>query len=896
MFAKLLDTLRAVLGRRRYESELDAELADHIAKYTDDLVAKGVPRGQAQSRARREFGAAERIKDEVRDSQAVTLADSVSRQFRFAFRALGRSPVFTVAAIGTLALGLGASVAVFSVVNAVLLRDLPYPNAGQLYRLYSVTPEGKPDGYMQPHDMTQLYDGHPSVAAAAIGYAAARGRLTDSSGVAHNLNGYNVTEQFFKVFDVPMFTGERFQSKRGSRQIILSYSTWRDLFGSDPGVIGKAIQADDGPRMVVGVAPQEFAMPANTAYWSLFNQGIEFLRGYDGYVRLRQGVPLARFQDQLKTLSADLGIDRTTHRNMQFVARPLLETVVGDLGPTVLILFGASSILLLIACINVANLMLSRGIKRTRELAIREALGARRGHVVRTLMTESFLLSAAGGAAGFLLAGAGVRLLMWVAPADLPRLDTVPIDGTVLLFGVGVTLLTGLLTGLAPAVRISRTDLRAVINDGARGSSTTAAQHRIFGALVIAEIALAVVLVIGAGLVGRSYLNLSTANPGFNTDRLLTVSLESGMPVYRMEMGPDGRPRIVSASYEPVANFYDVLVERIRAIPGVELVTAGASVPLKGGGPRVSVGVVGRPVDDRAGALPQVEQRSVYPDYFRVLGIPLRAGRSLEETDTMHAAGVAVVNEAYVKRYLPGENPLGKRLSLPDQFYKVNRQGFSAGELTPDQVEIVGVVADVKQHSLEETPEPAIYLSNDQYTLRAYSIFVRVARGRPETLASAIRAEIHSMDRTVAPYFTTYPEILRTALARPRMGTTLLVAFSAIALLLAAVGIYGLMSYSVEQRTHEMAVRAAMGASGRDLRALIVRRGLQLGVTGTVLGVIGALALRKVIASQLYEVSALDLRVLLTVPVVLLAVAVMSSYLPAMRAARTDPAELLRAD
>lgn len=905
MFTKLLDTLRAALGRKKFESDLDAELADHIAKYTDDLIAQGVPPDEARHRARLEFGAVEQIKDEVRDSHAVTFVDSGSRQLRFAFRALGRSPVFSLTAIVTLAVGIGATTAGFSVVNAVLLRDLPYPDPDRIYRLFTMTPEGKPEGWVAPHDMPTLYTDHPSVEAGAHGFGVA-GRLIDPEGAAHNLDAYYVTDQYFKVFAVPLFLGEGFKPENRTPQMILAYSTWRDLFASDPQVIGKRVTAESGPQVVMGVASPGFTMPANAKYWSLLYRGVEFLRAYDGYIRLKPTATRTQFEEQLKVLSADLGPDPTSHRNVQFIVKPLLETIVRDLRSTVLILFGAASILLLIACINVANLMLSRGIQRTREMAIREALGAKRGHVIRTLWTEAFLLSAIGGTIGVFLGWAGVRLLMQIAPEGLPRLETVPMDAHVLLFGLAATLLTGLLTGLAPAIRIAHTDLRALINDGARGASATVAQHRVFGALVVSEIALAVILVIGAGLLYRSYVNLSTSDPGFNPNRLMTIAMQVNTPpAYKTEMDPNGRPRVTWASYEPIAAFYDQLIERIRAIPGVEQVTAGSSIPLRGnnldvggdeGAPRASAQLADKPVSDKTGAFPQVLQRSAYPDFFRVMGARIVNGRSLQETDARYAAGVAVVNEAYVKRFLPGENPLGKRINLPDGFYRLGKAGFQYGELTPDQVEIVGVVADIKYASLAAPVEPSIFLSNDQYTLRPYTVFVRSTGPQPEKLVPAIRAEIKEMDKALGATFTTYPTYLTRTLARQRMGTTLLVTFSAIALLLAAVGIYGLMSYSVAQRTQELAVRAAMGASSRDLRTLIVRRGLVLGVTGTVLGIIGAIALRKVVASQLYEVSALDPRVFLTVPAVLLAVAVLSSYIPALRASHADPAELLKSD
>jgi putative ABC transport system permease protein len=821
---------------------------------------------------------------------------------KHAFRTLARQPGFTLVVVLTLALGIGATVAIFSVVNAVLLRDLPYPHAGRLVALRTVTPDGAPTGFVAPRDMPRIYDNTNTLDGAAICFYT-EGKIVGGDGTAHNMGRYGVTDQFFKVFDLPMTLGRGFNKGEPPVSVVISYSTWRDIFGSDPKILGKVIQVENGSRPVVGVAPEGFDFPGHAGYWTLMQLGPGYanLRGYQGYLRLKPGIRPERVEAELASLSRDLGPDATTHRPVTFVVQPLLNYVVGDLKPTVLLLFSATAILLLIACINVANLLLSRGAARTREIALRQALGAGRVRILGHLLTESFLLSAAGGALGLALAAGGIRILLRIAPADIPRLNTVPIDGTVLLFALTGVLVTSLLIGFAPAWRLSRSDLRTLVNDGGRGASAGAHHHRTFGTLVVAEIGLAVLLVIGSGLLIRSYYNLITTDPGFRSERTLSVFINvpfDAIAVYTP--GPPdakGRPQF-TASYAPIADYFRELESRIAALSGVEAVSATSSVPLNSQqwDGRAAFTILGQPAPDASVAQSQAVLRSVSPNFFSAFGVRLLSGRSLQPSDRRGAPGVAVINETFARRYFPGENPVGHTLNFPMNMWKSTDVGFQYGERVVDQTEIVGVVSDVKYITLAEPPEPAIYFSNEQFTLRRNNIVVRTAAANPAALIPAIRHEIDAVHKSVPAEFSMYNQIFSASLARQRLGMSLLAIFGIVALALAAVGIYGLMSYSVAQRASEIAVRAALGASAGQVLSLILRRGAQLALSGIAIGVIAAVVLRRVAASQLYEISALDPAVFVLVPLTLLAVAMLASCVPARRAAKIDPAVTLRQD
>jgi putative ABC transport system permease protein len=683
---------------------------------------------------------------------------------------------------------------------------------------------------------------------------------------------------------------------------VISYATWRDVFASDPDILGKSIRVENGDRPVVGVTPEGFDFPGNAAYWTLMQLGPGYanLRGYLSYLRLKPEATTVQLEQQLSVLGSDLGPDAVTARPVRFAIQPLLENVVGNLRPTVLLLFGATAVLLVIACINVANLLLARGTARMRELAVRTALGAPRLRVFGQLLGESLVLSVLGGMAGLVVGIVGIRLLLGLGPADLPRLDSVPIDGTVLAFAAAATLVTGFLFGIAPAWRLARVDLRTLVNDGGRGHATGRAQQRLFSGLVVAEIALAVVLVIGAGLLVRSYYNLVTTDPGFRTERMLSVFInvpgDAIQTFFQQPPAADGSPRF-EGSYRLIGDFFRDLENRIRTLNGVEAVSVSSSVPLSSQqwDNAVAFRIDGEAAPDVTVSQMQATQRSVSPSFFASMGIPILEGRRFDADDRRDAPGVAVVNETFARRYFAGGRALGRSLTLPVNAFRMNNFGFQYGELVPDRFEVVGVVADARYAALGAAPEPSIYFSNEQFMLRRTNLIVRSESGDPAALIAAIRGEIAAL-RPMPAEFELYSQILRVSLARERLGMSLFAVFGAVALALAAVGVYGLMSYSVAQRSGEIAVRAALGASQRRIIGGVVARGAWLGLAGIAIGVAIAAATGRILASELYGVSTLDWRVFVAVPLTLLAVALVAAYVPARRAARVDPAGVLQTE
>lgn len=817
-------------------------------------------------------------------------------------RALVKRPGFAAVVVATLALGLGATIGIFSVANAVLLRSLPYPNADRIVVLSTIAEDGSPSGRIAPRDMPTLYADHPSIAAAALAFYS-EGRIKGNDDVDFNMGRYGVTDQFFEVFNVPMQLGRGFTRGEPQGPVVISYATWRDVFASDPDILGKSIRVENGVRPVVGVTPEGFDFPGDAAYWTLMQLGPGYanLRGYLSYLRLKPETTPVQLEQQLAVLGNELGPDAATGRAVRFATQPLLDNVVGNLGSTVLLLFGATAVLLVIACINVANLLLARGASRTRELAVRTALGAPRMRIFARLLGESLVLSALGGIAGLVLGIVGIRLLLRLGPADLPRLDTVPIDGTVLGFALVATLVTGLLFGLAPAWRLARVDLRALVNDGGRGHATGRAQQRMFSGLVVAEIALAVVLVIGAGLLVRSYQNLVTTDPGFRTDRTLSVFInvpgDAIQTFFPQPPAAEGGPPRFDASYRLIGDFFRELEGRVRGLDGVESVSVSSSVPLSSRqwDPAVAFRIEGDASPDVAVSQMQATQRGVSPSFFSSMGIPIREGRAFDINDRRDSPGVAVVNETFARRYFADGRVVGRSLTLPANIYRSNAVGFQYGELVPDRFEIVGVAADAKYAALGEAPVPSIYFSSEQFMLRRTNLIVRSESDDPGALVTAIRAEIAAL-RPMPAEFELYSQVLRVSLARERLGMSLFAVFGAVALALAAVGVYGLMSYSVAQRTGEIAVRAALGASQRQIIGGVVARGAWLGLAGIAIGVAVAAATGRVLSSELYGVNALDWRVFVAVPLTLLAVALAAAYVPARRAARVDPAGVLQTE
>jgi predicted permease len=708
--------------------------------------------------------------------------------------------------------------------------------------------------------------------------------------------------------------GRNFTPEDGFNNTILSHQTWRDVFSSDPDIVGKTIRVSNAGLTVIGVAAEGFEYPLGTAIWTKIYQagGSENLFNLDGYARVNPGVSAAQFQAELDVFAGRLESDTAAvvarggavgwgeGRRLQFVARPLLHDVVGDFRPTLFVVTGATAILLMIACLNVANLLFSRGIVRAGEVALREALGARRWRVFRQLMTESLLLCTLGGVFGLVLAVVAIRVLQALGPDDLPRFDAVTLSTDVFVFAAACVLLTAFIVGVAPALRSSRGNLSALINEGGRSASTGPGRNRLFGTLVAAEIALAVVLVIGAGLLVRSFSAALSADPGFDPARMLTLVLN--VPG-RLDMrGPrrDESGAVVGyegTGYLPVARFYQELTRRIDALPGVAAAGTVSAAPLQAGQFPIypdAIGIVGDPASNVAGSERVGYANQVAPEFFTTLELRPLAGRLLTADDRRDGAGVVVVNETFARSYL-APNPIGRRITLPNpEVWRPLGLAFTLGERVVNEVEVVGVIPDVRQRSVTAAVQPAVYVPHEQWTMRRMSIVVRAETDDPGNLIPAIRNELAQMDATIPAVFALYSDVIAASIARQKLGAIALVVFGLVSLTLAAVGIYGLVSYSASQRYNEIAVRSAMGADRSRVRNMFLSRGLKLAGLGIGAGLLGAVALGQVIASQLYGVSALDPLVFLLVPLTMLAVTLGASYLPARRAARIDLSAALR--
>ena len=827
-------------------------------------------------------------------------ADTLGRDLKFTRRVLTKNFAFTATAIITLALGLAASTVIYSVVDAVLLKPLDYQDSGDLYRVYTVDPAGLPRGTTGPPHIDPMAEEGQSIQSAFYGYAF-ENSVVNNEGTAFAVNEFRTSTEFFNVFTEPLVMGRAFETSDDFRNTILSYQTWRDVFGSDPDILGKSINVGSGPLKVIGVAAQGFEFPVGTAMWTkIFTlpQGQRLpLFNMPGYVRANPGVTAAQVQAELDVFAGRIGT-WPDGRKLEFVSQPLLQEVVGDLRSTLLIVSGATAVLLLIACINVANLLLARGVARTSEFALREAIGARRWRVFRQLMTESFVLCSLGGILGLGLALGAIQLLKAIGPADLPRLSTVSIDANVFLFAAGCVVLVAVLVGFAPALRVARGDLAALLNSGGRSAAMARGRNSIFGVLVIAEIALAVVLVIGAGLLVRSYSQLASSDPGFDPRRMLTLVLNvtGRTDVQNLRPNADRTAAIYDGTgMLGVAQFYEELVRRIDALPGVAAAGVTSAAPLNQGLFPVTLSpypVVGSSLE-RNDQLAYGSQ--VSPDYFTALGIRPLAGRLLEPTDRRGNAGVAVINQTYARTWLDGKNPIGQRIGpFGGGFQPGGLAWNQLGETTVHEAEIVGVIPDIKQGNVEDAVQPAVYIPQQQWTTRKMAVVIRAEKDDPATLIPAIRRELAEMDSTLPGVFAVYSDVVAAGLSRHRLGALVLVVFGVVSLTLAAVGTYGLMAFSVNQRVNEIAVRSAFGAQRDSLLKMFVVRALQLAAIGIVLGIVGAVAMRRIVASQLYETSALDPWVLVLVPLTMLAVTLLASYVPARRASRIDVTAALR--
>jgi putative ABC transport system permease protein len=800
---------------------------------------------------------------------------------RFSLRMLFKKPGFTLVVVLSLGLGIGANTAIFSVVNTVLLRPLPYKDSDQLIWLREQNPSAgiKEETLSPPNYMDWKTQSESFVDMGA--FASTRLTLTSGSGEPERINAAYVADGFFSTLNAEPRIGRTFtpeEDKPGNaRVVILSTGLFERRFGADTNLIGNTITINGSPYTVVGVMPKDFMTPKPDdrrppEAWAPLaaDYNKDGRRGdYLNVIgRLKPGTTVEQARAEMATITQRLEQQYpATNTGWSAIVMPLHERFVGDVRPALMVLLGAVCFLLLIACANVANLLLARSTARQKEFAIRAALGARRARIIQQLLTESVMLGLSGGALGLLFAFWGIELLTSLSPGGVPRLTEIDVDARVLTFTLGVSLLTGIVFGLLPAFQASNPNLNETLKEGGRSSAEGRSGGRLRSILAATEIALALVLLIGAGLMARSFLRLQDVNPGFDAQRVMTVGLF--LPSTKYKEGTS------------VVAFYNELLSKTEALPGV--VSAGAidTLPLDTGGNVLGFVVENRLPDRPGDNTADAEHRVVSQDYFRTMGIPLLRGRLFESNDGPNTPPTIVINQTMANQYFPGEDPIGKRINLGDP------------QRTP-WLTIAGIVSDTRHEALSAEPYAQMYALHTQSPRRSLNLVLRTS-GDPMSLASAIRSRVTEMDREMPlSNMRTMEQILSESILRPRFNMLLITIFAAVAMTLASVGVYSVISYSVSQRTHEIGVRIALGAHPRDIFKMVVAQGLKLAVTGVGIGIVSAFALTRVMAGLLYGVQATDPLTFAAISAGLTAIVIMASYVPALRATKVDPMISLR--
>lgn len=871
------------------EAEIVEELAQHLEDRAEELRAQGATVQEARIATLAELGDSELFAPELRRVERSVPQEPVvlgvrrrnmmadlGQDLRYAVRMLRKNPSFTFVAVLTLALGIGATTAIFSVVNAVLLRPLPYPDADRLVQVWQTNPLANRWGEWVSYPDFVDWREQNTVFEEIGAYRSWRFNIT-GSGQPEAIAGTYVSASLLSALGATPLLGRSFLEEEdqpaADRVVILSHRLWQRLFASDPSLLGREIFIDRQSHIVVGVMRADFMFPSSLEPelwiphgppWELKNRGSHNSRVV---ALLRRGVTLDQAQANMDSIALSLAEQNPGNREMGIKVMGLQTTMTKDARPALLILAGAIGLVLLIACTNVANLLLARSAGRRREIAIRQAIGASRSRLVRQLLTESILLGLLGGGVGLLLAFWGVRSLIKLSP-NIPRLDQTSIDLRVLSATLLLSLVTAVLFGILPALRITRSELNEALKPGGKITSWRDGA-RIRNSLVIAETALALMLLVGAGLLIRSFLHVQKVDPGFDPDHCLSATVMLPQTRY-----PESRQQSM---------FFKGLVDRIGALPGVDAVGGSTNLPFRSNdsGPFLVEGAQEVP-SYQPGTF--VEHPKITPDYFRATGIRLLRGRSFTWADDETSPEVAIVNEGMARHYWPDEDPIGKRVSIDDRGGR------------PVWRQIVGIVNDVKHDGLEKEIRPHVFVPMLQFPQPFLILAVRV-RGVPEAFAVSIRDEVAAMDRD-QPVFAiqTMERLMADSVATRRFQMTLLSIFAAAALVLATVGIYGVMAYVVAQRTPEIGVRIALGATTSDILRLVIGHGMTLTLAGLLIGLIGAFALTRVISGLLFQVGALDLTTFAAVAFVMGAVGLVACSRPASRASKVDPMTALRSE
>jgi putative ABC transport system permease protein len=861
-----------LLRKNRIEQEMEDEMRFHLLMRTRENINRGMKPDEAEREARRRFGNVGRIKDLARDIKGGGFMETLLQDMRYGARMLLMNPGFTVVAVITLALGIGANTAIFSVVNAVLLRQLPFQDPDRLVYIWYNIRQGRPEGASLP-DFAD-WRGQSRSFESMTAFTGKTFNLT-GVGEAERLDGLAVTADFFPLLSIRPAIGRGFLPEEdcpgAPGVVILSNGLWRRRFGSNPDVIGRAITLNGQDHIVVGITAPDLHLPPEDLWVPLAMDPGQARRrnNFLGVLgRLKPGVSLDQAQAEMNVISARLDQQRSgTNSGWRAELVPFREIFVGNSRGMLLVSLAAAGFVLLIACANVASLLLSRGAAREREIAIRAAIGAGRGRLVRQLLTESMLLALLGGAVGMMVALLGIDAFVALGARIITPSGEIGVDARVLGFTVLLSMLTCALFGLVPALQISRFNLNEALKQGG-GAWTMSRGRRLRPALVVAEVALSLFLLIGAGLMIKSLYRLVNLDAGFNRENLLTAQL--------------ALPQATYGSDQQVAAFYQRLIEGVRGVPGVVSATAVSPLPLSGTGSFLAFVIAGRPSTARD-ATGEASVLSVGDRYIETMGVPLLLGRPLTEQDSQGGPKAALINQTCSRRYFRDQNPIGRQVTFD------GLDNPSARWIT-----IVGVVADVKQHYAMETEVfPAIYIPR---ALPSMTIVAR-ARENPLSLVSALRSEVKKLDRDIPVYnIRTMDQALGSTLELNRFTMFLVSIFAAVALALAAVGLYGVMSYAVSQRAREIGIRMALGARRGDVMMMVIGQGIRLAGAGILIGLGGALALTRLMETLVFGVSATDPLTYVTIVSLLTLVALLACWIPARRATRVDPMVVLRAD
>jgi len=860
------------------DRECSEEIQAYLEMVTEAKLRQGLSPQEARRNALLELGGVEQVEERVREIRMGRFIETAWRDVRLGVRTLVHSPIFTIVTVLSLALGIGANTAIFSVVNGLLLRPLPYPEAEQIVHVWHTPPQQSfpgldrfsvsPANYLDWKAQSTVFEQIAVYTDTSLSLSTSNDPLPLIGGV--------VSSDFFSVLRSSAMQGRTFtpddEQPRHDQVVVISHKLWQRAFGANPNIIGQALTLNSRSFTVVGIMPPGFEFPREAELWVPLawddkERQTRSIHDYLVLARLKKNVSVKQAQAEMSTISSRLE-QQYPQENSGWgaVVIPLRDDLVGDIRLALLVLFCAVAFVLLIACTNVANLMLARGANRQKEMAVRIALGAGRARLIRQLLTESVLLAVTGGLLGLLLAIWGSRML--VRLGSLPNSGDIGIDIWALGFTLLVSFGAGIIIGIVPALQFTRTSISETLKQGSGRTGGSPIKQHTRKALVISEVALSLVLLIGAGLMIRSFWKLQNVDPGFDTGNALTMSVVLNWIRY-------------SEPHQQLA-FLDRATEQIRAVPGVVSVGVTTTVPLTGGGSTQPFSIEGRPVGTIA-EQPMAQTRYITPDYFRAIGIPLRQGRFFSDQDRDNSVPVIIISEAMARRFWPGENPIGKRLT--PSFHK--EQGAR---------EIVGVVGDVKARGLDSDSSTMMYLPFKQ-SPRPFMSFVVRTSSNPESLIQPVTKAIYSIDKEQAlTNVETMDQVLTKSLSGRRFNMTLLLTFAGVALLLAAVGVYGVMNYTVTLRRRELGIRMALGAAKMDVLRLVLSQGLTLTLIGVGAGLISAYALTRLMASLLYGVTATDYLTFGSVSAVLILVGLAASYVPARRATKVNPTIALRAE